>query len=268
VGFGQYRQAGGCSQRSRSRYYSRKACLSPFLSPEVNPRPLFRGSTSPILSMKQIYRSRMLWRFGRSLYSRWSSTISSLVGLRSQRPRLGNNGWQNSCRRAINVQLTFCHCTGGCLRPRVFLSSEMHRLAELCVFRYGSGTEGFYNYIWDMHSSFPQFPIWITEYADVSDNKTGEFFLSGQFLITAYLMVYGRFMCVADQRSGISWIKPSITWIHWIGLNAMHGSVSSWALRFHRSLCSRSRSYLTSRSDLRTMLITVNRLSHPISPSS
>lgn len=37
---------------------------------------------------------------------------------------------------------------------------------------YGSGTEGFYNYIWDMHSSFPQFPIWITEYADVSDNKT------------------------------------------------------------------------------------------------
>lgn len=57
--------------------------------------------------------------------------------------------------------------------------SEMHRLAELCVFRYGSGTEGFYNYIWDMHSSFPQFPIWITEYADVSDNKTGEFFLSG-----------------------------------------------------------------------------------------
>jgi len=132
MGFGQYRQTSGCSQRSRSRYYSRKACLSPFLSPEANTRPLFRGSTSPILSMKQIYRSRMLWRFGRSLYSRWSSTISSLVGLRSQRPRLGNNGWQNSCRRAINVQLTFCHCTGGFLRPRVFLSSEMHRLAELC----------------------------------------------------------------------------------------------------------------------------------------
>ncbi|KXN85688.1 Alkali-sensitive linkage protein 1 [Leucoagaricus sp. SymC.cos] len=37
---------------------------------------------------------------------------------------------------------------------------------------YGSGTEGFYSYIWDMHSSFPQLPIWVTEYADVSENST------------------------------------------------------------------------------------------------
>jgi len=50
-----------------------------------------------------------------------------------------------------------------------------HPRACSIMFRYGSGTEGFYDYIWDMHSSFPQFPIWITEYADVSDNKTGEF---------------------------------------------------------------------------------------------
>lgn len=40
--------------------------------------------------------------------------------------------------------------------------------------RYGVGTEGFYNYIWDIHSTFPQLPIWITEYADISDNATGE----------------------------------------------------------------------------------------------
>ncbi|KAJ3563574.1 hypothetical protein NP233_g8856 [Leucocoprinus birnbaumii] len=39
---------------------------------------------------------------------------------------------------------------------------------------YGSGTEGFYNYIWDMHSTFPQFPIWITEYADTGDNTTDD----------------------------------------------------------------------------------------------
>ncbi|XP_006453985.1 hypothetical protein AGABI2DRAFT_189310 [Agaricus bisporus var. bisporus H97] len=37
---------------------------------------------------------------------------------------------------------------------------------------YGSGTEGFFNYIWDMHSTFPQFPIWITEFAEISDNAT------------------------------------------------------------------------------------------------
>lgn len=37
---------------------------------------------------------------------------------------------------------------------------------------YGSGVEGFYSYLGDMHATFPQFPIWITEYADTSDNKT------------------------------------------------------------------------------------------------
>jgi len=50
------------------------------------------------------------------------------------------------------------------------------------VFRYGSGTGGFYDYIWDMHSSFPQFPIWITEYADVSHNKTGGFLFNKAIL--------------------------------------------------------------------------------------
>ncbi|KAF9447035.1 glycoside hydrolase family 128 protein [Macrolepiota fuliginosa MF-IS2] len=37
---------------------------------------------------------------------------------------------------------------------------------------YGSGTDGFYSYIWDIHTTFPQFPIWITEYAELSDNDT------------------------------------------------------------------------------------------------
>ena len=103
---------------------------------------------------------------------------SGLVGLRSQQPQLGNSGWQNFCRRAINAQLTFCHCTGGFLRQRVF-SSEMHGLTQSCS---GSGTERFYDYIWDMHSSFPQFPIWITEYADLRDNKTGGFLFNKAIL--------------------------------------------------------------------------------------
>jgi hypothetical protein len=37
---------------------------------------------------------------------------------------------------------------------------------------YGSGVEGFFNYIWDIHTTFPKFPIWITEFADISDNST------------------------------------------------------------------------------------------------
>ncbi|KAF8167551.1 hypothetical protein B0H34DRAFT_646522 [Crassisporium funariophilum] len=37
---------------------------------------------------------------------------------------------------------------------------------------YGSGTEGFYGYLWDVHTQFPQYPIWITEYAETSTNDT------------------------------------------------------------------------------------------------
>jgi hypothetical protein len=37
---------------------------------------------------------------------------------------------------------------------------------------YGSGTEGFYGYIWNVHTTFPQYPIWITEYAETSTNDT------------------------------------------------------------------------------------------------
>jgi len=35
---------------------------------------------------------------------------------------------------------------------------------------YGLGLEGFYGYIWDVHSQYPQYPIWITEYAETSPN--------------------------------------------------------------------------------------------------
>ncbi|TFK42023.1 glycosyl hydrolase catalytic core-domain-containing protein [Crucibulum laeve] len=37
---------------------------------------------------------------------------------------------------------------------------------------YGSGTEGFYSYLWDVHGQFPNMPIWITEYAETSTNDT------------------------------------------------------------------------------------------------
>ncbi|CAA7265847.1 unnamed protein product [Cyclocybe aegerita] len=37
---------------------------------------------------------------------------------------------------------------------------------------YGTGVEGFYGYIWDVHNTFSRYPIWITEYADTSTNDT------------------------------------------------------------------------------------------------
>ncbi|KAG5643544.1 hypothetical protein DXG03_000685 [Asterophora parasitica] len=38
---------------------------------------------------------------------------------------------------------------------------------------YGEGTEGFYNYLWEVHNQFPKLPIWVTEYASTSKNETG-----------------------------------------------------------------------------------------------
>lgn len=37
---------------------------------------------------------------------------------------------------------------------------------------YGDGVAGFYSYIWQVHSVYPQYPIWITEYAETSTNDT------------------------------------------------------------------------------------------------
>ncbi|KAG5652200.1 hypothetical protein H0H81_005935 [Sphagnurus paluster] len=37
---------------------------------------------------------------------------------------------------------------------------------------YGDGTEGFYGYLWQVHTQFPNLPIWVTEYASTSTNET------------------------------------------------------------------------------------------------
>ncbi|KIM47691.1 glycoside hydrolase family 128 protein [Hebeloma cylindrosporum] len=48
---------------------------------------------------------------------------------------------------------------------------------------YGTGTEGFYGYIWDVHTQFPQYPIWITEYAETSPNDTVVFEFMNQTMV-------------------------------------------------------------------------------------
>ncbi|KAJ2930622.1 hypothetical protein H1R20_g6470, partial [Candolleomyces eurysporus] len=37
---------------------------------------------------------------------------------------------------------------------------------------YGVGTSGFYDYLWTIHNEYPRLPVWVTEYADTSDNET------------------------------------------------------------------------------------------------
>lgn len=45
----------------------------------------------------------------------------------------------------------------------------------LTIFRYGDGVEGFYNYLWQVHGTYPNISLWVTEFASTSLNATGEF---------------------------------------------------------------------------------------------
>ena len=47
--------------------------------------------------------------------------------------------------------------------------------AYLCSLygRYGSGTAGFYDYLWTIRNQFSNTSVWVTEYADTSDDPTG-----------------------------------------------------------------------------------------------
>ncbi|KAJ2917810.1 hypothetical protein MD484_g2576, partial [Candolleomyces efflorescens] len=40
------------------------------------------------------------------------------------------------------------------------------------LWRYGMGTSGFYDYLWTIRNEYPRLPVWVTEYADTSDNAT------------------------------------------------------------------------------------------------
>ncbi|KAG6879368.1 hypothetical protein C0992_003188 [Termitomyces sp. T32_za158] len=37
---------------------------------------------------------------------------------------------------------------------------------------YGDGVEGFYNYLWQVHGTYPNISLWVTEYASTSSNAT------------------------------------------------------------------------------------------------
>ncbi|KAG7440823.1 uncharacterized protein BT62DRAFT_909672 [Guyanagaster necrorhizus] len=42
----------------------------------------------------------------------------------------------------------------------------------LTVHWYGEGTAGFYDYLWSLHGDYPNYKVWVTEYADTEGNAT------------------------------------------------------------------------------------------------
>ena len=40
--------------------------------------------------------------------------------------------------------------------------------------RYGTGYEGFYGHIWMVHQDYPDMPLWVTEYANMSEDDGGK----------------------------------------------------------------------------------------------
>lgn len=89
----------------------------------------------------------------------------------------------------MTVQSIFSHSTGEKLLDSVRDSITQH---YTLFFRYGDGLGRFYDYFWSMHSpssiqlelsiyneyfpdQFPDYPIWITEYASTSNDDAGEF---------------------------------------------------------------------------------------------
>ena len=143
---------------------------------------------------------------------------SGLVGLRSQQPQLGNSGWQHFCRRAINAQLTFCHCTGGFLRQRVF-SSEMHGFTQSCSgtvlaqkdFMITSG-------ICILRSLSFQFGLPNMQTSGIT--RLVSFFLTRQLSVAAYLIIHARWSEVWDFMNQTINYLDSLDWIEryaWFG---------------------------------------------------
>lgn len=55
-----------------------------------------------------------------------------------------------------------------------YFSSTQHHTERISLLRYGTGVGNFYDYIWSFHGQFPNYPIWITEYASTSTDDAGE----------------------------------------------------------------------------------------------
>lgn len=49
----------------------------------------------------------------------------------------------------------------------IFILTGLHR------YRYGDNIGNFYDYLWQMHGQFPQYPLWVTEFATTSTNDAG-----------------------------------------------------------------------------------------------
>ncbi|KAF6754222.1 glycosyl hydrolase catalytic core-domain-containing protein [Ephemerocybe angulata] len=62
--------------------------------------------------------------------------------------------------------------TGRPWLQKFFAACSQCTIDFLPIHWYGSGTAGFYDYLWAIRAEHPNVPVWVTEYADTSDNAT------------------------------------------------------------------------------------------------
>ncbi|KAF8158278.1 hypothetical protein B0H34DRAFT_656390 [Crassisporium funariophilum] len=61
---------------------------------------------------------------------------------------------------------------------------------------YGQGIGNFYDYLWQVHYQFPNYPIWVTEYASTSTNDAE---------VLDFLTSTARYMDTLDWIGGYAW---------------------------------------------------------------
>ncbi|KAF9485842.1 hypothetical protein BDN70DRAFT_847277 [Pholiota conissans] len=69
---------------------------------------------------------------------------------------------------------------------------------------YGTGAQNFIDYIGQMHSQFPNYPLWVTEFASTSMNDTGKFPLLTKQVLN-FLVSTTTHMDTLDWIEGYSW---------------------------------------------------------------
>lgn len=79
-----------------------------------------------------------------------------------------DHGSPTSWRRAPSAPSTSYRSTGTYLWQTGFITTHSCDVLP----RYGSGTGGFYDYLYQLHGQFPNHTLWVTEFAETSSNDS------------------------------------------------------------------------------------------------
>jgi len=166
---------------------------------------------SPTSCIKPTWPQTKLRNCGWSTSNPWKLLAFVLEGQWS-RPQVVV-GWIFFFKLAPTALLIFCLCTGIALPlPIITLFSQL--------LRYGLGVDGFYGYIFDIHNQYPQYPIWITEYADLSPNVTGIYSAFQAYHCRASAKKFALITVVLDFMNQTITYLDSLDWVEryaWFG---------------------------------------------------